>query len=169
MVVIDGTKCEERSLIEICVLPNANANKIIRDLAAQHPGSVLIENTLNLTLLGLEAFYIPEYKDLLAKLDTVKDTWLFIDSIALYVDNIRESANEAEVQRFYNKLWELIYNFGMTVIVINHFKVKRDPMYCRMVPRLGFEWYRMCSYRVLAAHKNDKVCYTITKNDMVEF
>lgn len=169
MVIIDGVECCEESLIEICALPDVNTNKIVEELSLQNPKSILVENTLNLSLLGLNALYISDYRDFLGFLSSVRYTWLFIDSIALYVDAIRELGDEKEVQRLYNKLWEVIYNWKVTVIAINHFKVRRDPVYCRVVPRLGFSWYRMCSYRVFVKRNSqDKLEYRISKNSMIE-
>lgn len=156
-------------MIEICMPPGSNANLLIRDLLMQNPKSILIENTLNLTLLGLEAFYIPTHHELFQKLDEIRCTWLVIDSIALYVDSIREFDDEKNVQIFYNKLWDLIYHRNVTVIAINHFKTKKDPLYHRVVPRLGFNWYRMCSYRIIVTiSKDGKATYKISKNTMIE-
>lgn len=169
MVVIDGTECPDECLIEICMLPGANANLLVRDLQKQNPKSILIENTLNLTLLGLNAFYIPTHHGLFQKLDEIRCTWLIIDSIALYVDSIRESEDETKVQVLYNRLWDLIYHRNVTVIAINHFKTKKDPLYYRVVPRLGFSWYRMCSYRIIVTMSSDGVAtYKISKNTMIE-
>lgn len=151
------------------MLPSSNANLLVQDLLMQNPKSILIENTLNLTLLGLKAFYIPTHHELFQKLDKVRDTWLVIDSIALYVDSIRELEDETKVQVLYNRLWDLIYHRNVTVIAINHFKTKRDPLYYRIVPRLGFNWYRMCSYRILVTTcKDGEVKYKISRNTMIE-
>ena len=169
MITIGGVECCEESLIEICVLPDVSTGQIIAELSAQNPKSILVENTLNLSLFGLNAFYVSDHREFLRFLDTVKHTWLFIDSIALYVDTIREVESESMVKKLYNKLWELIYDRRVTIVVINHFKVKRDPIYCRITPRLGFSWYKMCSYRIFVSrNKESSLEYKVTRNKMID-
>lgn len=170
---------KEESLIEFCIFPQIQINKLFFELAKQKNKVFFIDTIGNIDILlkhqniNLEykcyrIFSINDFHEVYCTLKTEIGFYLFIDSITFVIE-----WNEYDIKpwdknhpkRIYNKLWELIYSNNATIIVTNHYKTKIENGNRIFIPRLGNDFFRIISYRVLLENNDKEIVYKLIVND----
>jgi hypothetical protein len=142
MIRIGGDELEEESLIELCAYPDMSVHVLFKDISKIKRKSYFIDTQGNLECIGVECIRIFNIEQLFEEVTKMKkefDFFLFIDSITFAIDGIREEFSEEyeyHPQLLFNMLWSLIYENKATIIVSNHYRIKKGGGE-GLIPRLG--------------------------------
>ncbi|ADM12395.1 uncharacterized protein Eint_100690 [Encephalitozoon intestinalis ATCC 50506] len=165
MLVVNGTGLRRNSIIELCVFPDMNVHRMMVELSKQTDNPVFFDTVGNLRVVA-DASFILSYRKLVKALLSLKSRRgfvLFIDSISFLADK-----SVANLQRFYNILWMLIYENDATIVVSNHYRIVRNRGALDFALELGQRWKMMVSYRIMYKYVGDKVVAKIYSDELFE-